>query len=41
MFVGNRGPLCDRDDTRLSPHLSMVALGCLNDGDKRGKGQGR
>ena len=39
-FVGNRGPLHDRDDTRSSPHLSVVALGCLNGGDKRGDGQG-
>jgi hypothetical protein len=22
--------LCDRDDTRSSPHPSMVALGCLD-----------
>jgi hypothetical protein len=40
MFVGNRGPLCDRDNTRSSPHLSVVALGCLNEGDERGDGQG-
>jgi len=39
-FVGSRGPLCDRDDTRSSPHLSVVALGCLNEGDERGGGQG-
>jgi len=39
-FVGNRGPLCNRDDTRSSPHLSVVALGCLNKGDERGNGQG-
>ena len=39
-FVGNRGPLHDRDNTRSSPHLSMVTLGCLN-GDERGNGQGR
>ena len=32
--------LCDRDDTRSSPHLSVVALGCLNGGDERGEGQG-
>ena len=32
--------LRDRDDTRSSPHLSMVALGCLNEGDKRGDRQG-
>ena len=40
-FVGNRGPLCNRDDTRSSPHPSMVTLGCLNEGDERGDGQGR
>ena len=39
-FVGSRGPLCDRDDTRSSPHPSVVALGCLDEGDKRGDGQG-
>jgi hypothetical protein len=39
-FVGNRGPLHDRDDTRSSPHPSMVALGCLNEGDERDGGQG-
>jgi len=32
--------LHDRDDTRLSPHPSMVALGCLDEGDERGDGQG-
>jgi len=32
--------LCNRDDTRSSPHLSVVALGCLDEGDKRGEGQG-
>jgi hypothetical protein len=32
--------LCDGDDTMLSPHLSVVALGCLDGGDKRGGGQG-
>jgi len=37
-FVGNRGPLCDRDDTRSSPHPSVVTLGCLDEGDERGKG---
>ena len=36
--VGNRGPLCDRDDTRSSPHPSVVTLGCLNEGDERGDG---
>jgi hypothetical protein len=40
-FVGSRGPLRDRDDTRSSPHPSMVTLGCLYEEDKRGKGQGR
>jgi hypothetical protein len=33
--------LCDGDDTRSSPHPSVVALGCLNEGDERGDGQGR
>jgi len=28
------------NDTRSSPHLSMVTLGCLNEGDERGDGQG-
>jgi hypothetical protein len=28
------------NDTRSSPHLSVVTLGCLNEGDERGKGQG-
>jgi hypothetical protein len=32
--------LRDGDDTRSSPHLSVVTLGCLGKGDKRGKGQG-
>jgi hypothetical protein len=41
MFVGNRGLLHDRDDTRSSPYLSMIALGCLNEGDKRGDRYGR
>jgi hypothetical protein len=39
-FIGNRGPLYNRDDTRLSPHLSVVTLGCLNVGYERGDGQG-
>jgi hypothetical protein len=33
--------LRDGNDTRSSPHLSMVTLGCLNEGDERGEGQGR
>ena len=33
--------LRDGDDTRSSPHPSVVALGCLNGGDERGEGQGR
>ena len=33
--------LHDGDDTRSSPHLSVVTLGCLNKGDERGDGQGR
>jgi len=32
--------LCDGDDTRSSPHLSMVTLGCLDEGDERGDRQG-
>jgi len=40
-FVGNRGPLCDRDDTRSSLHPSVVALGCLDKEDERGEEQGR
>jgi hypothetical protein len=39
-FVGNRGPLCDGDNTRSSPHPSVVTLGCLDEGDERGDGQG-
>jgi hypothetical protein len=38
--VEHRGLLCDWDDTRSSPHPSVVALGCLNGGDERGEGQG-
>jgi hypothetical protein len=41
IFVGSRGPLHDRDDTRSSPHPSVVTLGCLDEGDERGDGQGR
>ena len=33
--------LRDGDDIRSSPYPSIVALGCLDEGDKRGKGQGR
>ena len=33
--------LHDGDNTRSSPHLSVVALGCLDEGDERVKGQGR
>jgi hypothetical protein len=40
MFVGNRGSLYDRDNTRSSLHLSVVALGCLDQGDERDDGQG-
>jgi hypothetical protein len=39
-FVGNRGPLRDRNNTRLSLYPSMVALGCLDEEDERGDGQG-
>jgi hypothetical protein len=33
--------LRDGDDTRSSLYLSVVALGCLDEGDERGGGQGR
>jgi hypothetical protein len=33
--------LRDGDNTRSSPHPSVVALGCLYEGDERGDGQGR
>ena len=36
MFVGNRGPLHDRDDTRSSPHLSL--RGPLRSLDKEMRG---
>ena len=36
----DRGLLPTLGDTRSSPHLSVVALGCLNGGDERGEGQG-
>jgi len=39
-FVGSRGSLYDRDDTRSSPYPSVVALGCLYEEDERGEGQG-
>ena len=38
--VEHRGLLRDWDDTRSSPHPSVVALGCLGGGDERGEGQG-
>jgi hypothetical protein len=38
--IEHRGLLCDWDDTRSSPHLSVVTLGCLEGGDERGGGQG-
>ena len=38
--VEHRGLLRDWDDTRSSPHPSVVALGCLGGGDERGRGQG-
>ena len=38
--VEHRGLLRDWDDTRSSPHPSVVALGCLDGGDERGEGQG-
>ena len=31
--------LRDGDDTRSSPYLSVVTLGCLDKGDERGDGQ--
>ena len=40
IFVEHRGLLRDWDDTRSSPHPSVVALGCLDEGDERDKGQG-
>jgi len=39
-YVEHRGLLRDWDNTRSSPHPSMVALGCLDGGDERGEGQG-
>jgi hypothetical protein len=38
--VEHRGLLRDWDDTRSSPHPSVVALGCLDGGDERDGGQG-
>ena len=35
----NRSLLCDRGDTRLSLHLSVVTLGCSDGRDERGKRQ--
>ena len=32
--------LHDGGNTRSSPHLSVVTLGCLDGGDERGGGQG-
>jgi hypothetical protein len=32
--------LCDWGNTRSSPHPSVVALGCLDEGDERGDRQG-
>ena len=39
-FVEHRRLLYDWDNTRSSPHPSVVTLGCLDGGDKRGRGQG-
>ncbi len=36
----NRGSLCDGNNAWSSLHPSMIALGCLDEGDKRGEGQG-
>jgi hypothetical protein len=33
--------LCDGGDTRSSLHLSVIALGCLDEEDERGDRQGR
>jgi hypothetical protein len=38
--VEHRGLLHNRNGTMSSPYLSVVALGCLDGGDKRGGGQG-
>jgi hypothetical protein len=32
--------LRDRGNARSNPHLSMITLGCLDEEDKRGNGQG-
>jgi hypothetical protein len=40
LLQGTEVLLRDGDDTRSSPHPSVVALGCLNGEDERGKGQG-
>jgi hypothetical protein len=36
----NRGLLHNGNNTRSSPHPSVVTLGCLDERDKRGEGQG-
>jgi hypothetical protein len=41
ILQGTEVLLHDGDDTRSSLHPSIVTLGCLDEGDKRGKGQGR
>ena len=41
VLQGTEVLLRDGDDTRSSPHPSVVALGCLDEGDERGDGQGR
>ena len=38
LLQGTEVLLHDGDDTRSSPHLSVVALGCLDVRDKRGEG---
>ena len=35
----NRGSLYNRDNARLSPHLSVITLGCLDGREKWGIGQ--
>ena len=37
--VGDRGPLRNGGNARSSPHPSVIALGCLYEGDERGEGR--
>jgi hypothetical protein len=41
LLQGTEVLLHNGDNTRSSPHPSVVALGCLDEGDERGEGQGR